>query len=127
MDAESLTHLLSGGHYSVPERVARGIWPHPPLIFEDLVEHLAAVIQTRQWFPHELTAHKPGEFVAEGGVIERVAADRFVFHWQRGYAHDPWTVAESKKTHFESAHDVARHYLKWELHLPGDLDSWKVV
>jgi hypothetical protein len=127
MDAESLTHLLSGGHYSVPERVARGIWPHPPLLFEDLVEHLAQVIQTRRWFPHEHKPHVPSEIVGEAGCIERVASDHFVYHAQRGYAHDPWTVAESVHTSFASAHAVARHYLKWELCLPGDLDSWKVV
>jgi len=127
MDAESLTHLLSGGHYSMPERVARGIWPHPPLAFDDLVEHLAQVIQTRKWFPRELEPHKPGEAVDERGCIERVASRRYLYHSRRGYAHDPWTVAESSKTSFTTAHDAARHYLKWSLNLPGDLDSWKVV
>jgi hypothetical protein len=127
MDAESLTHLLSGGHYSVPERIARGIWPHEPLRFEDLVEHLAQVIQTREWFPYELHAPQPGEAVDEMGCIERFGSNRFVYHVQRGYAHDPWTVAESAKTSFRSARDAARHYLKWTLNLPGDLDSWKVV
>jgi hypothetical protein len=127
MDAESLTHLLSGGHYSAPDRIARGIWPHDPLHFEDLVEHLAQVIQTRAWFPHELAAHQPGEFVGETECIERVAPDRFVYHAQRGYAHDPWTLAEKTQTSFTSARAAARHYLKWSLHLPGDLDSWQVV
>ena len=127
MDSESLTYLLRGGHYNVPDRVARGIWPHPPLRFDALVKHLAQVIQKEKWFPYEPKVHKSGEPVVEMGFIERVAPDRFVYHAQRGYAHDPCTIAESSKTPFSSAQDVARHYLKWSLYLPGDLDSWQVI
>jgi hypothetical protein len=36
-------------------------------------------------------------------------------------------VAHSGKTYFTSAEDAARHYLKWDLDLPGDLDGWKVT
>jgi hypothetical protein len=119
--------LLSGGHYDVPERIIRGIWPHPPLRFDDLVEHLSQIISTRHWFPHERKAHTRGEAVNEFGVLERVAPDHFIYHAHRGYAHDPFTIAESCSKSFSSARDAARYYLKWSLHLPGDLDSWKVV
>src|SRR6266851_437996 len=113
MDSESLTHLLRGGHYNVPERIARGIWPHPPLQFDALVQHLAQIIETKRWFPYEPKQHRPGEPVDEFGFIERVAPGRFVYHSQRGYAHDPYTMAGSSKTAFTKADDVARHYLKW--------------
>jgi len=127
MDSESLTYLLRGGHYDMPDRIARGIWPHPPLPFEALVEHLAVVIQKERWFPCEPKPRVAGEPVDEAGFIEHRAPDDFVYHERRGYAHDPCTVAESSRTHFDSARDVARHYLRWSLYLPGDLDSWKVV
>jgi hypothetical protein len=60
-------------------------------------------------------------------VIERVAPDHFIYHAQRSYAHDPYSVAQSSKKSFFSAADAARHYLTWSLHLPGDLDSWQVI
>lgn len=127
MDSESLTYLLRGGHYSVPERIARGLWPHAPLRFDAVVEHLAELIRNERWFPYEPEPHKTGEPVDEMGFIERLAADRFVYHARRAYAHDPCTVAEASSTPFDSAHEVARHYLRWSLHLPGDLDSWQVI
>jgi hypothetical protein len=97
------------------------------LQFEQLVEHLALLIQTVQWFPYEFRAHKTGEPVDEMGCIEHVAPDHFVYHVQRGQAHNPLTLAESSKQSFATARAAARHYLKWTLHLPGDLDSWQVV
>jgi hypothetical protein len=127
MDNESLTYLLRGGHYNVPERIARGIWPHPPLQFETLVEHLAQLIRKERWFPYERKPHKAGEAMDEFGIIERIAPNRFVYHAQRHSAHNPCTMAESSENVFATAEEVARHYLKWSLHLPGDLDSWTVL
>ena len=127
MDPESLTYLLGGGHYNVPDRIERGIWPHPPLRFESLVQHLSQVISARDWFPYEPQPHQPGAAVDEFGVIEHVAPNRFVYHAQRGYALNPHSVAEASKTDFSSAEAAARHYLTWSLHLPGDLDSWRVI
>jgi hypothetical protein len=126
MDSESLTYLLRGGHHSVPDGIARGIWPHPPLRFDALVEHLAEVIEKDRWFPYEPKPHKTGGPVDEMGFIERIASDNFVYHAQHGFAHDPCTIAESSKTKFDRAEDVARHYLRWSLHLPGDLNGAKI-
>jgi hypothetical protein len=98
---------------------ACGPWhlaPHPPLPFDDLVEHLALIISSRRWFPHERPPHECGEAVDEFGVIERVAPDHFVYHAQRSYAHDPFAVAESSSKSFSSASEAARYYLRWSLH-----------
>jgi hypothetical protein len=64
MEGETLTMLLRGEYINMPERIQRGIWPHPPLSFSRV---------------------------------------------------------------FSSAKDAARYFLKWDLHLPGDLDGWKVI
>jgi hypothetical protein len=127
MDSESLTYLLAGGHYNVPDRIERGIWPHPPLRFESLVKHLAQIISTQDWFPYRPKPHQFSEPVDEFGVIERVSANHFVYHIRRGYPTDPRSIAETSGTPFTDAEAVARHYLKWSLHLTGDLDSWKVI
>lgn len=71
MDKDSLTEILSGHHLNMPERVARGIWPHPPLRFGDLVRHLAEIVSSQQWFPAPFVAATPGEFVADVTAIER--------------------------------------------------------
>jgi hypothetical protein len=39
----------------------------------------------------------------------------------------PYKLVDSVEEAFSSAEDAARHSLKWDLHLPGDLDGWKVV
>ena|SRR6266568_6221680 len=127
MDRESLTFLLQGGHYNVEERVARGIWPHPPLQFDELVKHLGDVIQKGRWFPYEPKPSQLGGTVDEHGFIERVAPDYFIYHVQRALANNPNAVAESSQLVFATAEDAARSYLKWSLNLPGDLDSWVVV
>jgi hypothetical protein len=36
-------------------------------------------------------------------------------------------VADSVACGFSSAEDAARCYLQWDLHLPGDVDGWKVI
>ncbi len=40
---------------------------------------------------------------------------------------NPREVAHASEIVFTNAEDAARHYLKCDLHLPGDLDGWKVI
>lgn len=127
MDAETLTFLLRHGHINVPDRIARGLWPHPPIPFEDVVAHLCAVIRSTRWFPWPFCPWQPGEAVAEGGVIERQSDHRFVYHYQRPHPTNPYVLAERSEKFFRSAEAAARHYLKWDLYLPGNLDGWKVI
>jgi hypothetical protein len=126
MDSETLTFLLRGGHISLDERIERGLWPHPPLKFKDLVAHLAGVIAKERWFPREWTPHRAGEPVHEGGVIERVSSLRFVYRCRRHHPLNPLVLAEETESVFFRAKAVAAHYLKWDLGLPGDLDGWTV-
>jgi hypothetical protein len=50
-----------------------------------------------------------------------------VYRAARAHPIKPHLLAESTERVFSSAEDVARYYLKWDLHLPGDLDGWKVI
>ena len=111
----------------MPERIERGLWPHPPLKLSDVVRHLARVLESERWFPREWRPASPGEPVWEGGVIERQSPSRYVYRSQRHHPVNPLTVAEQSEKVFTSAKDAAKHYLRWELNLPGDLDGWKVV
>ena len=127
MDSETLTSLLRGGHLNVPERINRGLWPHPPLKLSEVVAHLAKVLESERWFPREWKPAIPGEAVWEGGVIERQSPSRYVYRTQRHQAANPAVLAEQMERVFSSSADAARFYLKWDLSLPGDLDGWKVV
>ena len=127
MDVVTLTFLLGHGHLNMQERVERGVWPHPPLKFDDVLRHLVQVLETEQWFPPAWRPAVPGEAICEGGAIERQSSSRYVYHWQRSDPLNPCLLAEQGETAFTSAEAVARHYLKWDLHLPGDLDGWKVI
>lgn len=127
MDSETLTFLLRGGHLNVPDRIKRGLWPHPPIQFADVLERLTAILVSERWFPCEWQPAVPNEPVREGGVIERQAPSRYIYRTQRHHPTVPTLLAERSETVFKSAEAAARHYLKWDLHLPGDLDGWQVI
>jgi len=127
MDSETLTFLLRRGHLNMPERIERGLWPHPPLRYSDVVRHLAQVLRSEKWFPREWNPAVPGEPICEKGVIERKARWLYIYHAQRHHPLNPRLLAEEAKKIFISPEAAARHYLKWDMNLPGDLDGWKVV
>lgn len=127
MHPDILTRLLRGEHISMPERIALGSWPHEPLRYRDLVEHLALILKNERWFPRPWEPPKQGEPVNEHAVIERQSSVRFVYRCARHHPIDPYQLAEQTEHVFWSARAAAKYYLRWELALPGDLDGWKVV
>jgi hypothetical protein len=111
----------------MPDRLARGIWPHPPLRFPDLVQILADCLRNSEWFPDQWRPPQKGQLVREGGNIERLGTDRYLYRAQSSNPLDPTLVTHSGEVLFTNAEDAASHYLIWDLHLPGDLDGWKVI
>jgi hypothetical protein len=126
MPKEILTLLLRGGHINVDERKAKGLWPNEALLYSEVLNHLSEIIQEEEWFPRRMPDHKPGDLVYEGTVIQRMSPTRFICHSRRPSAYDLCTIAEESKQEFTNAKDAAEFYLKWELNLPGRLDSWPV-
>ena len=43
--------LLGGEHVGMELRIARGMWPHPPLRLADLVARIARELEHARWFP----------------------------------------------------------------------------
>ena len=119
MDSETLTLLLRGGHLNIAERKKRGAWPHAPLRLTDLREHLVRLVEHEAVFP---CPRPSGYSATEGVFIEQRAPNSFVCIARRTFP----TVEETERV-FERAEDAASFYLGSYLHLPGDLDGWKVI
>jgi hypothetical protein len=127
MDRDTLIYLLRGDHIGMPERLARGIWPHPPLAVSQLVTLITDCLAEEEWFPRPWEPAQAGQYVHEGGTIQRAGPHRFIYRTQRHAATDPIILAESAERVFSTAEKAARHYLRWDLNLPGKLDSWTVL
>lgn len=127
MDSEIIIHLLKGKHISIQEREERGIWPHPPLLFKDLVDELVKFIETNQWFPHEWVERRNGEIIDNVAVIEKINNQNFIYRSRAANPRDITIIASKTEETFLSAAAVAEHYLRNALHLPGRLDKWKVI
>ena len=113
MDPDTLTQILEGHHFSMPDRIALGAWPHQPLQFSHLAQHLAKVIASREWFPKPFRAAAPGEFVADVTVIERKNPRSYVVHVQRSGA-SGLTVATASMDAFSNPEDAAAFFLRTE-------------
>jgi hypothetical protein len=127
MDKDSLIFLLRGGHLSMEERFARGIWPHPPLEMSALVTMIAEVLEKEEWFPRRWEPAAPDKSIHEGGTIQRIGPRLFIYRAQRHHPLDTTVLAGSSETAFSAAEEAVRHYLRWDLNLPGKLDSWTVI
>ncbi len=127
MDSETIIFLLKGGHLNVEERKEKGIWPHPPLILSDLVDELVKYIKTHKWFPYEWVERKNGELIDDVSVIEKVNDKKFVYRSRAASPYDLTIITAKIEKKFKSPTKAAEYYLRNELRLPGDLDSWKVV
>jgi hypothetical protein len=126
MDAGTLTEILSGKHLSMPDRIDRGAWPHPPLLFADVVQHLASVVASRDWFPKPFRTAAPGDLVADLTAVERRGPHEYVVHVQRS-GPSGYTIAGAAERRFDSPTDAAAFFLRAEYRLPGDIDGWKIV
>ena len=127
MDADTLTFLLRGGHLSMPERIERGLWPHPPLRFSEVASHLTRILQSEKWFSREWHPYVEGGPVYEGGIIERKNNTKYIYRVARAWPTNPFALAEVTERVFANSAEAAAHSPKQSLFLPGDLDGSKVI
>jgi hypothetical protein len=126
MDSATLTFLLRGEHRSMPDRIDRGLWPHAPFAFDQVVNDLAAVLATGRWFPFQGREAEPERAISEWRVVERRPADHFVCCAQSFNPSDPRDAPARSESSFRTPEEATRWYWRWALHLAGDLDGWKV-
>jgi len=82
------------------------------------------VLGERDWFPYPLPAPQVG-WAADYVVIERRGPKEYLAHFQSSSGLGQ--IAEKGEHEFITPEEAAGYYLKWALHLPGDLDGWKVI
>lgn len=127
MDETTLILLLRGGHLDMSERLARGIWPHPPLQFDEVVRILTEYLTAHGSFPDSELGSSKDHPVHEGGEIRRSSSGQYIYKSRASNPINPREVAQVVEVVFANAEDAARYFLKWDLHLPGDLDGWRVT
>jgi hypothetical protein len=111
----------------MPDRIALGAWPHPNLTLDSVASYLATVLEQNDgWFPYRWEPHRSGQPVREGGTIGRQGNGRYIYRSAAAHPGNPATLDRSVERVFSNARDAALHYMKWDLHLPGDLDAWNV-
>lgn len=114
MPPDVLTRLLQGEHFNVEQRQALELWPSETLRYSQVRDHLRNLLQVQEWFPR---VPVPSEAI----YVHRRAPDDYVcVVW-------PGHPGKNTEHSFTNSQDAADFYLKWELHLPGLLDSWPVV
>ncbi len=127
MDNETLIFLLKGGHMNIPDRISRGLWPHPPIPFHTCVNAIVAYLAENEWFPYEWHQPKPGELVDEGITIQKLSDGRFLCRAQASHPINPGLLHSASERIFKSAEDATLFYLRWHLGLTRGLDGWKVA
>lgn len=120
-----MTRLLRGEHIDMEERLRHGLSINEGLLYSEVLEHLARVLESVERFP-AAPQEESGENPMEGVLIHREAQGRFRSFSAHTNPIDPTLVAHRCSRVFDSAVAAAEYYLKWELKLPGDLDGWKV-
>jgi hypothetical protein len=66
VDNETLLFLLKGGHLNMPDRIARGLWPHAPLSFDTVANYLAIVLEQS-----DVGFHTDGNLTAPVSLFRR--------------------------------------------------------
>ena len=120
MDAETLTFLLRGGHLNMEERNEKGLWPHPPLSYTDVCDHLIHVIENEEWFPCDLSQGREGVVIHNKGGT-------YICHSLQYSAFGAPIISDKQEQSFDTPREAVDFYLKWDMHLPGDMDGWKVT
>ncbi len=127
MSPEILKRLLKGEHLTVDECKTLNLLPRETLSYNEALSYLTEILESSDYFPKSLAEAMCNGIVPEGIFIENKGRNCFVCIVQRTLPDNPRVLAERAKMSFNSAQSAAEYYLKWELHLPGRLDGWRVL
>lgn len=126
MDNETLLFLLKGGHMDMPTRIEKRLWPHPPLRIKQCVSVIMSALNNTSCFPSCWVERKNGELIDDFSCIEKTTDNKFIYHYREASPYNLKLISVNEQKKFNTAEEAIKYYLHHELHLPGDLDGWKV-
>ena len=94
IDDEILLLLLSGGHISISDSKELGIWPHPPILFNDLVSFLVRILEKQHYFPRQWEEYTEGDVIYEGLVLSKEGENTYKIRCRRHNPTNPKILAE---------------------------------
>ena len=127
MNSETKFFLLKGGHQNMEERKEKNIWSHPPLKIVDLTNEIVEYLKKNNWFPHEWIERKNGETIDDVSVIEKSEKNNYIYRSRAASPYDLTIITMQTEKTFNYPEEAAEYYVRNVLHLPGDLDSYKVI
>lgn len=127
IDNKTLELLLSGGHLSISDRQKLGIWPHPPILFIDLVTLLVQILEKQCYFPRQWEKYAEGDVIYEGLIIQKEGENKYVIRGRWHHPTNPMILAGESEIKFDDPKDACDYYLRHDLFLPGNLDGWVVI
>lgn len=127
MDNDTLLFLLKGGHMDMPTRIAKKLWPHPPLLLSECIDVLLDFLKSNKYFPVSWVEKKNGELIGDLMIVEKVDENNFLCKYRYSDPVNLLKISSIGEKAFKSGYEAAKYYLQHELYLPGDLDGWKVV
>lgn len=127
MDKDTLLFLLKGGHIDMPTRISERIWLHPPISLSECINLVLDFLKLNKYFPIPWVERKDGELIGDSMIIEKVNENKFICKYRYSNPVNLLRISEAGEKVFNSGYEAVKYYLQHELHLPGDLDGWKVI
>lgn len=111
----------------MPMRIEKKIWPHSPISLEECIDVVVCALQKEDSFPYPWVDRKKGELIDDVNVIGKGPNGNFLYRFREASQFNLKTIDTCGEKVFQTAREAAEYYLRHALHLPGDLDGWKVV
>lgn len=111
----------------MPTRISKKIWPHPPISLNECINLILDFLKLNKYFPISWVEKKDGELIGDSMIIEKVNENKFICKYRYSDPVNLLKISETGEKVFKFGYEAVKFYLQHELHLPGDLDGWKVI
>jgi len=115
--------LVTTGHLNVPERLQLRSKSIP---IREILKIIEDVLNEQNFFPPHARPGNSAKGVYEGGILEKLNDGTYRLHWQRHYAWDPFTVAESSFQDYKKLEIAVREFGHHEWR-ENDIDGIKIT
>ena len=114
---ELIKRLLNTLHLNVIDRQE---FKSRSITLNEVKEAIRLGLNSKNFFPENASLWTDGNAVFEGHFIEKVGDNEFILHCQRGYAVDPYHLAESIKFNYTDFSKLTYDFIKREFNFNID-------